>query len=329
MDEVRAAGVFPRIYPSPVTRIQVTFKIKPAQSNLTEKEAGVLENKIAEAVRNYIQNIPINEKLSISKMVKQLLLAEGVDSLDNYRMALTRPDKTTVIKTFADTQDIDPPVNGRFRINTLKVFATDKQIAAEAHFFLPASVTQQAQLVYNATSNDPKVAQLPIVDKATLVNSIAPSANAANKKAIQDSMTLLYYAPQKPDEAILTDSLTVEYGETAQVNLLAYRKELRITGAFTLTVPPGTPLTDVDNAKQRARQNLERFFIARPPATQTGEITFDEMIAAAGNGVGFKVGLSQPTDFTVSVDNVPAPNRTTGKGIKIEAQEKATIAANF
>jgi len=319
VNKVRAAGILPRINPSPVTTIDATFKIKAVQPNLTGKELAELEAKMASAVRNYIESVAINEPLSVSKMVKQLLLTEGVDSLENYRMKMVQPqpDSDPEFKTFSDTADIKPPDNGRFRINTLQVFANIKTIRGEVHFLLPQGL-QLKELEFIHEQKDP-TADPFIVSK----DAIVKVATGAEIK----SMIIIRTPWQKPETPLIDDTFTVNYAEKVHLKLIPYHHTLNIWGAFVIDFPSGTSDTKIQNVKESAAQNLTRFFQMLPPADHDKAIiTFDEMIKAAQTGIDYTLRLNAVSDFWTTLDDKEEKiDRVTPKGIQLNKNEKAQI----
>lgn len=329
INQVRAAGILPRIWPSPLTRINATFKIKATQSNLSEQEIASLENKTVQALQRYIDSIPINEALSISKMVKALLLADGVDSLENYRLELKGPGNNLAVKTFADTTDIPAPDNGRFVVDEtgsgLKVFTGLKTLQGEAHFKLPLTLDLEKKQ-FDKEQNDPGANPL-MIDAATVVNDLKISGilSAAEKNEAINSLKLIIQPWNKPGEMLLTSLQQVHYGEKAQIRLIPFRHVLEINGAFLIELPPGTPPTTAELAKTQAQENLKRFFDLLAPAQQDQIITFDDMIKAAEENLGFRIKLGQVSDFSVKLNNVPDPTRINSKGIALKKEEKANM----
>lgn len=335
VNDVRAAGILARIKPSPVTRIVAMIKVKPVRSDLTDKELAELETQLANAVRSYIASIPINEPLSISKLIKQLLVTEGVDSLENYRLELTPPGGTTQIKTFSDTADIVPPTNGRFSIDQtadIRVAGKVKFIQGEVHFKLPVGKTLSSEPQFEPL---PNAAALPLLNADSLAAAIAtaPALTPAERTAMRPTLVLLIAPREKPDEWVVSSSYKVQYTEKTQLKYLAFANYLNIVGALSIEFPPGTSNTDKQTAKDTAQANLKRYFDILPPIAATGDdytILFDDLITAAKGDLTYTLRLGQTSDFTAAVETgQPDPARITPKGIILKKGEKARMTPSI
>jgi uncharacterized phage protein gp47/JayE len=321
---VRAAGVYADIQPAQKITVNGTFRVEAInQQSLSDEESTKFEQKVKEAIQDFLREIKMGDPLSISKLMKAVLTLEGVDNLPNYKLLITKTqlaangiDTVTVVVPSTENT-IKSENTERFSAGDIFVASKDKILTINIQFQatgLTANKMTIAKTNINKYLNgldvgaDVDVTEIKKrlkIDLGDLAN-VNISVRSWSKPAIETLITANY-------TPLFVEKLNVEH-------LVGYNSLITIESTLLLTVAN-------TNIAIEVKKSMTAFLEALPP---NAPIVLTDILADIKKTTGVVEAQWTEDDFIIKSNNLLAADKKIVDGKIIIADfEKAALSPNF
>jgi uncharacterized phage protein gp47/JayE len=319
IDRVRAAGVFVLLKPAIGVNLEAIFKIEINPNlRLTAQDRARIEGQVAEEIRQYITQRKMGEPLLLAQVIKNTLLLDGVDNLEDFTITIRKQQEGELRELTLDSRQqsvkrIDIEESERLYPQYICVASEIKPLPVHIHFKakqLDSDKQQQVLDKLKAYFGQRRVGDK--VEKGQLQQLIVEGAGELE-------ILKLTPAPWCPRTPYTGEDVQVSFVEQAQLGeVFAYDKLLQITGALKLTLPPGMKEADKRAVKTTIQARLDAFLDRLPPEA---DVEFAQLVAIAGQVV--PVQPLVPDDFRVRVGDQEEIDRISREKIEVRLFEKA------
>ncbi len=320
VERVRAAGVYADIQQAKKIKLDGTFRIDAAgQQNLTAEERVKFEQKVKEAIEDFLRSIKMGEPLSISKLMQAVLTVDGVDNLADYRLLATKPKPVgggVDIVPIAENKIKAEPLE-RFSAGDLFVASEDKTLIINISF--KGTAIDSNKITAVQTNLNPYFSGLAVgavVDMNEIQTRLTAVVGAVS------NLKISVRSWSKPNtEMVLTTNYTPLFVEKLKLgNLFGYNNLITIEAALLLTV---SDVANAENIKLEVRKRMNAFLEALPPKTP---VVLEDFLADIKKTAGVVEAIWSEDDFVIKKDdNIVVENGLANGKIDIKEFEKPAL----
>lgn len=314
IERLRAAGVFVILKEVMPVKVAGIFRIELNESvRLLADDRAQAENQVAAAIRKYILDRKMGQSLVVGQLTKNALSINGVESMDDFRLTVTR--KNTALQRDSSLKREEVDEFERFYPDYICVASEIKPLPITIHF-KAANLEQDYSNALAALSSLFSSFEVgSSVSKAAIVETLKTATSELDENSVE-----LLPLPWCAREPYAGQDVAVSFVELPQLgDVFGYTNLLEITGAFKLTLPASLTEAARQNTAAKVRQAIAAYLHSLKPESA---IEFLPLIQIVQQIEGVLAVEFNPDDFKVSRADVELEGRVSRDKIDVQPFEK-------
>ncbi len=321
IDRVRAAGVMVRLEAAVIVRVDGVFRIEANPTlRLSATERADLEGRVRKALIRHVDDKKMGQSLLFAQLIKEALLVDGVDTLDDFSITITNEHDHLVNHYDSNGKRVEIESFERFRPGSICVASETKLLPIHIRFKatqMDAITREQVATRLTRYFNTLPVGRQQTIPFAAIEEELRQALNMQPIEALE--MVAEPWCSRATDNGTAIDVSFVE--QPALGDLFVYKTIVQIDGAIKLSLPSTTTSAE----KNRVREEISARVHGYLNNLRTeADIVFADIIELLRTVEPvLRVDIEPEQDFVLRQDGIIIRDRVSKDGIAIQEFERA------